>query len=306
MTKKMETLEFPLLKITSSWQYLMLFAGCLTAIYLIIIEQFGHFLYWRNWRKKVFSFFLILPKKETTVISLERKKGFSNYIRIFLKLFILLIIGICITVLTSFLWGSLCFIFLGITGFFLKNIQKSNQKKEIMKQFPIFLQTIRNALSAGYSFEKALSFVANEIDTPLKKEILIINQKLQFHIPLPEALTDFSKKIDHPDVNFFVESTNIQLKTGGNLIHLFHKVSNLLEARNELSRNIKSFTSQGRMSGIVIASLWPISLILFSLLSSNHTHILFKTTQGQFLLILSFCLEWIGFFFIWKIIRIKL
>ncbi len=302
----MENIKFPLFPITNIWQHLLLMIISMSMIYFVAVEQFGHFLYWKNWKKSFFLPFLIFPRKKRKSVFLTTKKSKHFYLIIILIFFILLGISVGVWFLSSFLGGLVFFIALGTSLFGLRINNKFKQKKELIKQFPFFLQTLENTLKAGYSFEKALVFVANETEEPLKKELLNINRKITFHISLPVALADFSQKINHPDITFFVESTTIQLKTGGNLIDLFQKVSHFLEEKNELSRNIKSFTAQGKMSGILIASLWPISLVLFYFLSPKHTFILFHTFFGQSLLIVSFCLEWLGFFFIWKIIRIKL
>jgi len=302
------SLAFP--EIANTWQYLIVIIGFATALYLVGTEQYGHYLYWKKWRKSWLSFFEILPKKKKSSLLLksnsQKNSRSRKYGILFLKICILIILGTCVGTLSSFFWGIIGFLFFGITGYVLEIVQKSNRKKEIIAELPLFLQTLGNALQAGYSFENALAFLVNEVGDPLKNEIEIINQKIKLHISVPEALSDFAKTVDHPDVNFFVESTNIQLKTGGNLIELFRKVTGLLEEKNELQRNIKSFTAQGKMSGVLIAILWPVSLFLFAILSPQHTQTLFYTTQGHFMLVLSFCLEALGFFFIWKIIRVKL
>ena len=134
----------------------------------------------------------------------------------------------------------------------------------------------------------------------------MLNEKLELHVPTETALEDFAKMLHHPDIDFFVESTIIQLRTGGNLVELFRKVADLVEEKRKLAQDIKSFTSQGKMSGILIAILYPVSLAIFSLLAPSHIHALFYTSAGQCLLVLSLLLELLGFVCIWKIIRVKI
>lgn len=183
---------------------------------------------------------------------------------------------------------------------------RNRQRKKIVAQLPAFLQALASSLQAGYSIQKAFLFLEKEIENPLKNEIRQINNKLSLLIPLETALAHFSKKIDHPEIYFFTESTIIQLKTGGNLIKLFNKISDLIEEKLKLQRDIKSFTSQGKLSGILIACLWPTSLVFFHFFSPSHMEILFHTSAGNLLLGFSILLESIGFFFIWKIVKIKL
>lgn len=176
----------------------------------------------------------------------------------------------------------------------------------MIRQIPLFLQTLSNALKAGYSLPQAFLFIAQEIDPPLQNAVQVLNEKLELHIPIEIALEDFARELHHPDIDFFVESTIIQLQTGGNLVELFQKVADLVEEKRKLAQDIKSFTSQGRMSGILIAILYPVSLVLFSILAPSHISTLFYTSAGQCLLVLSLFLEGLGFICIWKIIRVKI
>ena len=184
--------------------------------------------------------------------------------------------------------------------------KKGGNRKLMIRQIPLFLQTLSNALKAGYSLEQAFIFIAQEIDPPLQHPVQVLNEKLELHVPTEIALQDFARTLHHPDIDFFVESTIIQLRTGGNLVELFRKVADLVEEKRKLAQDIKSFTSQGKVSGILIAILYPVSLVLFSLLAPAHIHALFYTSAGQCLLVLSLLLELLGFVCIWKIIRVKI
>ncbi len=185
-------------------------------------------------------------------------------------------------------------------------LKSLDQRQRLVEQIPLFLQALSNSLQAGYTLPMALDFIADEIEAPLQHEVKTINHQLNLQVPLATALTDFAHKIKNPEVDFFVESTLIQLKTGGNLVKLFNKIAYLIEEKLKLKRDVKSFTSQGKLSGILIAALWPLSVLAFSWLSPTHTEVLFNTPSGQFMLTLSLLLELLGFFFIWKIISVKL
>jgi len=195
---------------------------------------------------------------------------------------------------------------LGLVMLFVLWQSKRKRQEKLILQMPLFLQAMSNTLQAGYSLSNSLKFVAQEMDHPLKEEIQIMNQSLDLQIPLPEVLEKFAQKINHPEVSFFTESTIIQIKTGGNLIALFKKISFLIEEKLKLNRDIKSFTSQGKMSGILIAGLWPVSLLIFWKMSPSHIEIMFHTPAGNLLLGISILLELIGFALIWRIIQIKI
>jgi len=189
--------------------------------------------------------------------------------------------------------------------FFLVNRVRT-QKVLLVEQLPLFLQTLSNTLQAGYSLSHSFQFVAREIEPPLYPHIQKMNDLLAIQIPTERVLKLFQESIDHPEIDFFTESTIIQLNTGGDLVQLFQKISDLIEEKLKLQRDIKSFTSQGKMSGILIVALWPISLLLFRWIAPNHVGVLFDTGIGNFLLFFSIILEIIGFVMIWRLIQVKI
>jgi tight adherence protein B len=98
----------------------------------------------------------------------------------------------------------------------------------------------------------------------------------------------------------------MQNKMGGDIIKMLQQMAAWTNQKNKLQKDIKAFTSQGRLSGAIIILLWPISAMIFYFLNANYISILFTSDTGRMFLILSLFLEIIGFAMIWKIIKIKL
>lgn len=219
-----------------------------------------------------------------------------------------------ITILASLLgfwWWQIPGFVLGLVGSLVLSVgwqkRHQNQKQQqITQQLPLFLRALGSTLKAGYSVPQALEFVAGEVENPLKKELLPGAKSLSWQQPLAEVLTDWKARITVPEFKFLADSLGLQSRRGGNLVTLCHRVAYLLEERAKLERDIASFTAQGKMSGLLMAGLWPISLLLFAWLSPSHTEVLFSTLRGQFLLGLSFSLELIGFYFMWRLVRLKI
>ncbi len=191
-------------------------------------------------------------------------------------------------------------LFIGWIFYFFLLHQKQKYQQKLLRQMPPFLQALANALEAGYTLPKAFVFIVNDLEAPLKPEIEMVVRQLELHLPLPEALEALADRLNAPDISFFVQSTKLHYSIGGNLIILFKKIANLIEMRHKLEQDLKTFTSQGRISGLMIASLWFISLLLFSIIAPTHLQILFHTSQGQTMLTVSLFLEAIGFYIIWK------
>jgi tight adherence protein B len=221
---------------------------------------------------------------------------------------------ICLALISSILVGSIIGVLLGLTaglfifcvGIGLVFLKALDQKNKAIEQLPSFLEALSQSLQAGYSVTAALGFMADELDPPLQHSIRQLNYQLSLQVPLEVAFQDLAKTFNQPEIDFLVEGTLVQVKIGGNLVVLFENMGQIIEEKLKLKRDIKSFTSQGKLSGLFIATLWPISLLLFAWLSPQHTEVLFFTTPGQILLFISLFLQLVGFFFIWRIIRVQI
>ncbi len=231
----------------------------------------------------------------------------SQYWGLFMTSFLVLILGS----LFWFWWqvsivpfGLVVMLFVSFTIFL--GIKKRKIQHKLIEQFPLFLQGMSRSMQAGYTFESALSFVCMEVSDPLRSVLQKLQGQLNYGITLSQALTEMARKINHETIYFFSENTVIQLKTGGNLVEMFQKIGIIINEKLKLDRDIRSFTSQGRLSGVLIAALWPLSLLLFWWIAPEHVGVLFETFAGKILLMTSLFLECLGFYFIWKIVSIKI
>lgn len=311
--------------ITNNPKYLWGVYIILILLSFILVTRFFIFLKqnytFTSHNSHLFSYLAFLPKKTKKVVYSKReKKFFPDFYEAFSIVFspaswkyfqslVIVIFGIILLGLAfnmiSFLGLSMI---IGIMILFIPLIYIKAQKirQTLVEQFPLFLEGMSRSMQAGYSFENALKFVRTEVSEPLRSELYQLESLLNLQVPLAVALNGFSERLGHPEISFFSESAIIQIKTGGNLIELFQKIGHIINEKIKLERDIRSFTSQGKMSGILVAALWPLSLLLFWWISPEHVAVLFQTHLGQILLAASILLECIGFYFVWKIVSIKI
>ncbi len=191
-----------------------------------------------------------------------------------------------------------------ITGLNYKSRQTAQQR--LRRQLPLFLRALGSTLKAGYSVPQALDFVAAEAEDPLREKLKSGQRLLHLKQPLEGVLNEWRSQVNIPEFSFLTDSLRLQAQSGGNLVAVCYSVASLLDERRQLEQDIRSFTAQGKMSGLLMALLWPISLALFAWLSPSHTEVLFSTTPGRILLGFSLFLELLGFGFIWRLVRLKI
>ncbi|OGJ52263.1 hypothetical protein A2335_02200 [Candidatus Peregrinibacteria bacterium RIFOXYB2_FULL_32_7] len=183
---------------------------------------------------------------------------------------------------------------------------KTKVSKEIEKQLPSMFDAIADALRAGYSLQQSLGIINSEIEEPLKHSLQKIFLKMEYNISLKETLKVFEEEIPLEDVKLFVNAILLQEKIGGNLAIALNHISHSVRERLKIERDLKSYTSQGKLSGIIMVALAPLSMLIFQKLSPGYISPMFETNLGLFLLIIALILEIIGFFWIKKILKFKI
>jgi tight adherence protein B len=182
--------------------------------------------------------------------------------------------------------------------------QKNYHK--ISRQLPFVLETLSGSVQAGFSLEQALRFTTDEIDKPFQSIFQKILTDINYNIPLEDAFLKAKGEIPNQEFQMVMDSLVMQSQMGGNIVQMLQQMADWIRQKNKLEKDMKVFTSQGRLSGIIIALLWPLSATIFYFLNADYISILFTNSLGQFFLFLSITLETIGFLMIWKIIKIRI
>jgi tight adherence protein B len=208
--------------------------------------------------------------------------------------------------IVSFATAILIALFLTYLYFFAIKILARRNHHRISEQLPFVLDTLSGSIQSGYSLPQALRFTAQEVGMPFKlffKEMLI---QLDYNIPITRVFENTQKMTTNQEFKMVLDGLIMQNKMGGDIIKMLQQMAAWTNQKNKLQKDIKAFTSQGRLSGAIIILLWPISAMIFYFLNANYISILFTSDTGRMFLILSLFLEIIGFAMIWKIIKIKL
>lgn len=191
-------------------------------------------------------------------------------------------------------------------GYALVTTQYQKIRNKYTNQLPDTLDALSNAMQAGYSFPQALIFVERESLHPIQTLLQTATSELNYNFSVEEVLENMNTRAKNRDVSLVCEGLLMQLRIGGNLAQMMKKEAHIIRERLSLEKDIQAATSQGRLSGLIIALLWPLSALLFSYISPEYISVLFYTPQGQTLLFFGFILEIIGFYMIWRITTVKI
>jgi tight adherence protein B len=180
---------------------------------------------------------------------------------------------------------------------------KNDRKKRLElfeEQLPDALDMMTRALRAGYPFNEAMHYIADEMQDPIAKEFGITFDEINYGRDVREAFNYLLIRV--PSMNLISATTAIliQRDTGGNLAELLDKTSDILRKRFRFQRRVKTITAENRMSAWVL-SLMPFAIFLaIALKSPDYVKPLFNTEMGHMILGVGLVLQVIGAFWVRK------
>ena len=166
------------------------------------------------------------------------------------------------------------------------------------------LMMIANALRAGFSFLQAIELISKEMEPPVSEEFKHVVRDVGLGTPVERALTEMDKRVGSPDFSLVVTAVLIQQQVGGDLARILDTISDTIQDRIRMRREVKVLTSQGRMSGWILVLL-PIAVGLFmTSMNPGYLDPLFHDSIGRIILAITIVMEIIGAVVINRIVDI--
>ena len=225
-------------------------------------------------------------------------------------LFLMVLVGavfflLCSTLLHRPLLGLLVGVGAAFIPYGWVNGQKNRRMNQFSEQLPDSLDLMTSALRAGLSFPAALQLVAQESPEPLAQEFAITFDEQNLGLDVKEALINLTERVESLDLKFFVTAVIIQRETGGNLAEIMESIARIIRERFKILGDVKSRTAHGRLTGMIL-SILPLALgVFFTMIAPNYMLTFFRDPAGQALLMVCVVLQVMGFFWIRKVINIK-
>lgn len=197
-----------------------------------------------------------------------------------------------------------------VIGALLPNLYVRHRRTKRLNAFEEFLpesiDLVGRALRAGHPLSAGFKMAADDGPEPVASEFRRIFEEQRFGLPLQDSLLGMADRVNLVDVRILVTAILIQREVGGNLAEILDNLSAVVRARFTIRRQIRVYTAQGRMTGYLLSAL---PLILFTLLytiNADYMSILFTDPIGKILVGVALSMQFIGFLWIRKIIKIEI
>ena len=183
--------------------------------------------------------------------------------------------------------------------------KKHQRQLKFLRQLPEALDLISRALQAGHTFQVGLKMVGEEFADPMGTEFDKTLAEINFGAGVAEALKNLARRVDCPDLHFFVVAILIQRETGGNLAEIAENIAQLIRKRFELQDRIRALAAEGKLSAIVLFALPFFLALAISVVNPKYLGVLFTDPIGRGMIGVAAVLMVIGAIIIKKMIRIK-
>ena len=198
----------------------------------------------------------------------------------------------------------LAFLFMPLVGWMLLQMKIRKRRKDFVNQLGDMLSMVASALRAGFSFVQAVEIVSKEMAAPMSVEISKLIREINVGVPMETALEDINRRVECPEFELITTAVLIQRQVGGNLAQILDNISDTINERIRMKREVLALTAQGRMSAVVLALL-PMALAAF-LFSVNHDYFdpLLASPMGKIAIGIALLMELLGYLVIKKIVDI--
>jgi tight adherence protein B len=203
------------------------------------------------------------------------------------------------------LHGMVLLLVAGFMPFVVVGYKKSVRQRLFAEEFPDALDLLVSALRAGISFSAALQIVADESPEPVRSEFAIVVEEQALGMDLREALANMANRVGSLDLKFFATAVVLQRTAGGNLTEVLENTGRLIRDRFRILGDIKTFTSAGRLTGLILSVLPAGMCVFMVMVAPDYFHKMWDHPSGRTILGLAFLLQLLGWLTIRKIVNIK-
>lgn len=173
------------------------------------------------------------------------------------------------------------------------------------EQLPHALDVLGGGLSAGLSFQQAVEYTAAEISAPVSRAFARLARWMALGHSAEDSLRHVLDTIPEESLALAAEGIELQRQVGGDLVGMLAGCAGQLRERVELEREVRAVTAQGRLSGMVIAGLVPVSAGILLTANPRYIDVLFDSLAGQMLLAVALGLLMVGWVVISRLMRVR-
>lgn len=193
----------------------------------------------------------------------------------------------------------------GILPYFYVSLKRRKRLAAFEEQFPETLDFLARSLRAGHAFSVALETLAEESPEPVATEFRHLFHEQNLGAPLDVAMRNLAQRVPLLDVRYFVSAVLLQRETGGNLAEILTCLANIIRERFRLKGHVRAVSAHGRLTAIVLTVMPIVTAILLMFIAPGYLNVMADDPHGKYLIIGTIVGMLLGYYWMKRIIDIK-
>jgi tight adherence protein B len=173
------------------------------------------------------------------------------------------------------------------------------------EELPDALDLLAGSLEAGASLSQAMEMVASEGQPPLSEEFSRTLGDNRLGEPLVDALETAAIRIGSQDFSWCVRAIRVQQEFGASLAGLLRTLARFMRWRQELRREVRALTAEGRISAYVLIGLPFAVAAFFGLAKPDYLALLVTTPLGWIMSIMAATLMTVGAIWMTRMVKVE-
>jgi len=181
--------------------------------------------------------------------------------------FLVSVAVLVISAIVSYGIGGPVFVVL-VVGLLLAGGRAAFRRREearhakFVEQLPELARLLANATSAGLSLRASIGVAAQESVEPTKGELTRLNEELAVGSSIENALERMAARLPSRELAVLVNVLVIQARAGGRIVTALHGITEALETRRDLRREVNTLMAGSKATVLAVAFLGALMVLL--------------------------------------------
>jgi tight adherence protein B len=183
--------------------------------------------------------------------------------------------------------------------------KRRQRRQAFVAQLPELAQLLSNGAAAGLSIAASLEMAASELAEPARSEMRVVLEHMRIGQSLELALEQQRERMPSRELGVLVTTLVIQQRSGGDVVHALKNMSETLEQRKDLLREVRTLMSGAVFTGYVVAALGIGTVFLLNAISPGALDRLLGSPAGIAAFVVAGLLYAVGLLLIRQVTRVE-
>lgn len=196
-------------------------------------------------------------------------------------------------------FGGAVFVF----GYLLPYNRLRRRQALVVSQVPMLIDQVLRSLSTGRSLESSIRFATQESSPPLRHVLERVIRATDLGADMVETLSDAAKLHGLRELNLIALALRISNSYGSSPKEMLESVVKMVRQQELARRELGAMTGETRISAWVLG-LTPVAIAGYILMvNPSYMNMLLQDDAGKTMLILALCLQCLGGFVLWRMLK---